>query len=925
MARRILEIVAVFSLAALLATGAGCSSESPEALLAAAKQDLEKKNYPVAIIKAKNSLQAKPDQGEARYVLGKALFEQGDIRAAEVELRKALELRFTLDLVMPLLVRSSLALRQYDKVIEVAGKASVLTPAARAEIRTAVAFAHAGKNDLAKAKTEVEAALADRPDYDEALILQGRIKAAGGDSAGALANLEKVLSADARNISALTAKAEILLGDGKTADAIVTYRKAVEAKPDLLLPRAALVKVLLQQAKTDDAKAQIAEMKRIAANSPLTLFADGLYLFTVRDYKSAREVSTQLLKAGGDYPPYLHLAGAIEYSLKSYLQAESYLARAVSLASESIGARRWLAQTYMASGNPAKAVAVLEPVLDRIGEDAVMLSLAGDIYLQRGDARKAELYLSRALKLDPKDAGKRTAMAMARLAKGEDEAALADMAKIASDDAGTVADRALIATYLQRRDYDNALKALTVMQKKGPDSPFILGVRGQIEVAKGDQAAARKSFEKVLALNPAYYTAAAALAALDVAANKPEEARQRFESVLAADPKSVYAVLALAELRIRAKAPMEEVLGFLNRAISLEAADPAPRLALVNYYLGVRQAKKAVEAGQQALSTIPDDANILEALGRAQFAAGENNQALATFGKVAAAQPRLVGPHLRMAEVHRANKDTEAAAASLQKALNINPGSTEAQMFLMSIAMEKGKPEEARAIARAIQKQRPGEALGYQLEGDIDFARKAYGPAADVLRAGLKLVPASIDLASKLYVVLGQDGKQGEADAFADKWMRDRPQDSAFRMRLGEMALLRGDHAGAVRHYKAYVEQRPENVDALNNLAWAAGQMKDPKALEYAEKAFKMAPDNPSVMDTLGSLLLDKGDNARALELLGKATRALPQLPTVRLNYARALLKAGNKADAKKELEELVKLGDKYKRQTEVAQLLREI
>jgi predicted Zn-dependent protease len=46
----------------------------------------------------------------------------------------------------------------------------------------------------------------------------------------------------------------------------------------------------------------------------------------------------------------------------------------------------------------------------------------------------------------------------------------------------------------------------------------------------------------------------------------------------------------------------------------------------------------------------------------------------------------------------------------------------------------------------------------------------------------------------------------------------------------------------------------------LNNLAWVAGQMKDPKAIEYAEKANKLAPNQPALMDTLAVLLMDKGD-----------------------------------------------------------------
>ena len=49
----------------------------------------------------------------------------------------------------------------------------------------------------------------------------------------------------------------------------------------------------------------------------------------------------------------------------------------------------------------------------------------------------------------------------------------------------------------------------------------------------------------------------------------------------------------------------------------------------------------------------------------------------------------------------------------------------------------------------------------------------------------------------------------------------------------------------------------------------------------------------------------------------------MPQAADIRLNYARALLKAGKKSEARKELEMLAKLGEKYPAQAEVAALLK--
>jgi Tfp pilus assembly protein FimV len=60
----------------------------------------------------------------------------------------------------------------------------------------------------------------------------------------------------------------------------------------------------------------------------------------------------------------------------------------------------------------------------------------------------------------------------------------------------------------------------------------------------------------------------------------------------------------------------------------------------------------------------------------------------------------------------------------------------------------------------------------------------------------------------------------------------------------------------------------------------------------------------------------------RGIELLQKASKLAPASPSIRLDLAKALIKAGHKDAAKKELEELAKLGDKFKSQADVAQLM---
>jgi predicted Zn-dependent protease len=69
-------------------------------------------------------------------------------------------------------------------------------------------------------------------------------------------------------------------------------------------------------------------------------------------------------------------------------------------------------------------------------------------------------------------------------------------------------------------------------------------------------------------------------------------------------------------------------------------------------------------------------------------------------------------------------------------------------------------------------------------------------------------------------------------------------------------------------------------------------------------------------------LLVEKGDSKKGIEYMQRAVELAPAANGIRLNFARALLKDGQKPAAKKELEALAKLGDRFSEQAEVAKLM---
>lgn len=901
---------------------AACGGDNPETLLASAKEYMAKNDNKAAIIQIKNALQSNPSQPDARFLLGKALLDSGDATGAELELRKALDLKHPADQVVPLLARALLQTQRFKELNSEFAKTELGTPEAKADLLTSLAIAQAAQGNEEAAAAKLAEALKAKPDFETALLVQARMQASKRDLAGALAVADGIVGKNPANYEAWKFKGDLLVAQNQAEPALEAYRKAIEVRPDFVGAHSAIVSLMLQQGKVDEAAQQLASMKKAVPNASQALYLEAQIAYQKKDYKAADEALQQILKVAPNNPGALQLAGAVAFQQKSMLQAETYLTKALAAAPELGLARSLLISTYLRSGQPTKALTTLQPVIDKIDRDANMLSLAGEVYIQNGDAQKAEEYFAKAASLDPKDARKRTSLALAQLVKGQDSA-YGELENIAASDSGTTADLALISAYLRRGDLDKGLKAIDALEKKQPGSPLAPSLRGQALLAKKDVAGARKSFEKALSVSPAYFPAAAVLARLDMADKKPEDARKRFESVLAADAKNTAALLAISELKAATGGTPEEVIALVKKAIQANATDPAPRQRLVDLHLRNKDFKQAVSAAQDAVAAIPDNAGLLDALGRSLHAAGDTQQAISTYNQLVALQPGSPQAHLRIAAIQASAKNPEAAIQSLQRALEIKADLLDAQRGMIALYLEGGRLPEAMALAKKVQAQRPKEAIGYVFEGDIHASRKAWPEAIAAFRGGLKALPTSGELAIKLGNALRANNQPDEAEKHIAAWAKQNPKDPVFLLYLGDLAIGKKDYEKAAAHYRTLVEIQPNNAMALNNLAWVTGQLKGAKAIEYAERANQVAPNQPPFMDTLAVLLSEKGEHARARELLEQALKLQPQAGVIRLNFAKVLIKAGDKAAARKELDELAKLGDKFSAQAEVAQLLK--
>jgi predicted Zn-dependent protease len=210
------------------------------------------------------------------------------------------------------------------------------------------------------------------------------------------------------------------------------------------------------------------------------------------------------------------------------------------------------------------------------------------------------------------------------------------------------------------------------------------------------------------------------------------------------------------------------------------------------------------------------------------------------------------------------------------------------------------------------------------IEGDVLMVEKKYPQAAKSYEAAYGLARSGA-VALKMHAAYTQAGKPEEADARLAQWLKTAPDDAVGRLYSADASLRTGKYKNAIEQYEWLLQKQPDSIVVLNNLAWAYQQVKDQRAVATAERAYQLKPENPSVIDTLGWILVEQGDLKRGLELLQKAVSLAPAAQQIRYHLAQALVKAGDKDKARMELERIRAAGTSFPQEAEAMNLLKQL
>jgi putative PEP-CTERM system TPR-repeat lipoprotein len=495
----------------------------------------------------------------------------------------------------------------------------------------------------------------------------------------------------------------------------------------------------------------------------------------------------------------------------------------------------------------------------------------------------------------------RATLGLSLLGAGQPEDALDQLQRAFRKNPGELRSGvALSALYLKRGRPQQALEVATAVAERNPESAVALNTLGAARAAAGDAKAARAAYGQALRADKAFLPAQLNLARLDVAEGNAVVARNRLGMVLKARPYHLQAMIELAAVE-RAAGRNDEAIRWLERARASNRRNPEAAVRLVDLYLLEKQPEKALAVAKEADAAVLNHPAILAALTRAHLALGDTKSAQTVLSRMSRLAAFDAPRQTEIAQYQLAADNPEGAAFSLDKALSSKPDYVPALALQAELDLRRGDVAKAEARAKAIVARNAEQAVGYRLLADAALARKNPPEAVEHYRIALTKEETT-DGALRLAWAHVLAGSTGEAVRILESWVQRHPKDLVAMRALADLYARTGDLPSARLWYERVLARRADDPFALNNLAHVLFRQGDAAALGYAERAHKLAPREAAIQDTLGWMLVQRGERDAGLRHLREARLRDPKSPEIRYHLAVALAQAGRRQEARAEL-----------------------
>lgn len=675
--------------------------------------------------------------------------------------------------------------------------------------------------------------------------------------------------------------------EGNLRGAIVVFKNALEKNPNDIDARFLLADSYLEADRYDFAEREFLKVEiQDPSRYEVRLKLADLYNRMNRPQEAAAQIQ-KFLAVKEQTPEAYDLLGRSHLLTRNLSEAESAFRAALALDPSLATARLNLAECLLRSERDEEARHHLEHILSEDGNHLEACRMMARLETIGGNTDAALVWYGRIMALAPGDTEAAYRAGLMHLDKKEtDESQRIAEAMLAEGTDPALGFQLLGLTQFTRGDFFNAVTSLQKSLEGRIDltAYYFLGM-SYLRLNKEELALSQ--FQRFLDFRPTAPEPRIMIAVILLRQNRVNDAVRELERVVAGDEDNATALGVLGNALL-AKGDLDGAKSAFERAGRLAAekggrgekdgfAEEAERKLptadesglvdsrLLSSIRLIQEEKfaEAIRSLESLLNASEGDALVYNYLALAQFGDKKTDKGVESLLKAKEIRPDYLLSYFNLAGHYLAQGNLVRAAREYDLILERQPQDVRALLMRGRVAERSGREEEAREFFR--RASRTGEVVG-TLEYAEFLART--GNVREAIRS--------------YESIAGQS--EGPQVLFAL---------GALHHRLGETDI-------AFDYYRRTLQASADHVPALNNLAYLHGQQAGgiPQALELARKAHRLAPENPWVLDTLGSLLMKGGKADEALPLLEKARRGLPENPTVHYHLALAYRSLGQNGEA---------------------------
>ena len=603
------------------------------------------------------------------------------------------------------------------------------------------------------------------------------------------------------------------------------------------------------------------------------------------------------------------LLGNATAGLKDLDGAVKEIEEAIALAPTNDRTYSSLGMVQLAKGDAEAAEAAFRKAVE-VGPKSVQAHLGLGNFLWAANRREeAVKSFDRALALDPKHPLANRLLATVHASGPTPEKAEPYFKAMADLPGNTEGKLALAEFYLRTGKVDEGKKTLLAAASQAATYAPATRRLASLAYSEGRKADAYKQADEILAKNPKDADTLVMKGRMQVADGKLDDGLETFKSAVAADARNVAAQFALGSAHA-AKREVDQAIAAFTEVLRLNPRASAAQLQLANLYLAKGQVKQSATMAQDALTAAPGNPMARLIRARTQLAQGQVQEAGVEMSALEKQYPRAWPVQAQLGTYYAVRGDLAKARAAWETTLTLNPDAWEAQQGLVRLELAEKKVDAAWQRVSMLVDKHPTDARYRVEQARVAVARRDMPAAEASLKKAIEINPAAMDAYGMLGQVYFTQNKLDQARSEFENVVKRNPQSLGAQTLIGMILQQQGKNDEAMDQYRRTIEINPKAAVASNNLAWlqaTSGGNLD-QALQYAQAARQVLPDQPEVNDTLGYVYLKKNIPAQAIAPMLKAVEKDPRNATYHFRLGQAYLLSGNKTKARDALQTALKL-----------------